>query len=43
MITLRLAFERKLDQTVNQLRVRQATRLPQLGVHADGSKARYRV
>ncbi len=32
-------FEGEFDQAVDKLRVWQAGRLPQLGIHADGSEA----
>ena len=38
-----MEFDGEFDQAIDELGVRQSGRLPQLGVHADGSEAGNRV
>src|SRR5574341_1075360 len=40
---LRLSFESEVDEPRNQVAVREARMLPELGVHAHRREARYRV
>src|SRR5438034_1940645 len=38
-----VAFDRERDEAIEQLRIRESARLPQLRVHADRREARERV